>query len=94
MDHRSELLRAWLEGEGERLRRRIPLPPHVGDPAVRGRVHVGVCALVGTLTAGLFICWLITAGSKAAQATALEEFRLQQIYGEMLKTGELEGHGH
>jgi hypothetical protein len=48
----------WLEEEGERRRRPAPLPPQVGDPAVRGWVQAGVCVLVGTITAGLFVCWL------------------------------------
>src|SRR5262249_54947312 len=61
MDHRIALVLAWLEGEGERRRHRFPLPPRVGDPAVRGWAHVGVCVLAGTLAAGLFVCWLARA---------------------------------
>ena len=77
MDHLPELLVAWLEGEGERQRRRTPLPARVGDPAVRGRVQAGVCVLAGTLAAGLFVCWLNTAwglaGRQGPRPTWLEE---------------------
>jgi hypothetical protein len=58
MYHRTALLMTWLEEEGQRRRRRFPLPSRVGDPAVRGWVHVAVCLLGGTLAAGLFLCWL------------------------------------
>ena len=47
MDHREGLLLAWLEGEGERRRRKAPVPPELGYAAWRGRVHVGACALWG-----------------------------------------------
>jgi hypothetical protein len=63
VDTWSELLLAWLEGEGERQKRQTPLPPRVGDPAVRGWVHVGVGVLGGTLAAGLFVCWLVRMGA-------------------------------
>jgi hypothetical protein len=53
MAHQTDLLTEWLEGEGERQRRWTPLPPRVGDPAVRGWVHVGICVLIGILTARL-----------------------------------------
>ena len=67
MDTWSELLLAWLEGEGERQKRQTPLPPRVGDPAVRGWVHVGVGVLGGTLAAGLFVCWLVRMGAGTAR---------------------------
>jgi hypothetical protein len=58
MDNMGRLLITWLEEEGARQRRRLALPPRVEDPTVRGWVHVGVCLLVGTIAAGLFLCWI------------------------------------
>jgi hypothetical protein len=70
------LVLAWLEEEGERRRRSLPLPPQVGDPAVRGWVHVGVCVLGGALAAVLFGLWLVTMSQRADQVMALEELWL------------------
>src|SRR5262245_37720035 len=63
----AALLMEWLEGEGERQRRPTPLPRRVGDPAVRGWVHVGVCVLGGVVAAGVFHCWLGLAWDRAAR---------------------------
>jgi hypothetical protein len=71
VNHRKELLMEWLEGEGERQERRVPLPPQVGDAAVRGRIEVGIGALVGIMAAGLFVCWLPSAWELAARLTYL-----------------------
>jgi hypothetical protein len=54
-------LLGWLEGEGERRRRKLPLPLVVGDAPARGWPHFWVCVLTGTLSAGLFVCWLVKA---------------------------------
>jgi hypothetical protein len=75
------LLLAWLEEEGARQRRRVALPLRVGDPAVRGWVHVVVCALVGALAVWIFCCGLARAWDEAAQAAAREGVRVTQCYG-------------
>jgi hypothetical protein len=58
MDNLGRLLITWLEEEGARQRRRLVLPLRVEDPTVRGWVHVGACLLLGTIAAGLFVCWV------------------------------------
>jgi hypothetical protein len=79
VDHQAGLLRAWLEGEGERQRRPVPLSPQAGHPAVRGWVHVRVCVWGGALAAGLSLCWLATAWHRAAQAVAVEQLQCMEI---------------
>ncbi len=78
MDLRTRLLLAWLEGEGERRRRKLPLPPVVGDAPARGWPHLSVCVLGGVLAAGLFVCWLAKArhesGLDARRADAANRF--------------------
>jgi hypothetical protein len=80
MDHVTGLLVAWLEEEGERQRRPVPLPPRVGDPRVRGWAHVAVCVVAGTLASGLFVCWLVAAwhraGSPAPERLARWDFEV------------------
>jgi len=75
MDDRTALLLAWLEGEWERQRRPVLPPPQAKDPALRGWVQVGVCALGGALAAALFVCWLATAWDRAARVICMEELR-------------------
>lgn len=77
MDDRKALLLAWLEGEGERQRRPVLLLTQANDPALRGRVHVGICALGAALLAALFVCWLHTGWNRAMQVTFMEELRLE-----------------
>ena len=55
--NRAGLLMAWLAEEGERRRRPSRLPLRVGDPGVRGLVHVLLCLLIGVVAGGLFLCW-------------------------------------
>jgi hypothetical protein len=70
VNRRAGLLLAWLEGEGERRRRKAPVPPEFGYAAWRGRVHVGACALWGALAAPLFVCWLAESWHRAARVGA------------------------
>jgi hypothetical protein len=73
MDDRMGLLMAWLGEEGERQRRRIPLPPQVGDRDLRGWVQVGVCALTGIVVLGVLTCWLGPAWDLAGRSARLSE---------------------
>jgi hypothetical protein len=82
MDDRSALLLAWLEGEGERQRRPALPAPQAKDPAVRGWVHVGLCAFGGTITAALFVCWLATGWDQAKRVAFVEELRLEYFLRE------------
>jgi hypothetical protein len=82
MNDQTALLLAWLEGEGERRRRPILPPPRAKDPALRGWVQVGVCALGGTLAAALFVCWLGTGWQRAMWVTLMEEHRLEYFQRE------------
>jgi hypothetical protein len=66
VDRRAGLLLAWLEGEGERRRRKAPVPPEVGYAAWRGRAHLGACALWGALAAPLLVCSLAESWQRAA----------------------------
>lgn len=75
MDDRTALLLAWLEGEGERQRRPILPPPRARDPALRGWVQVGVCAVVGAVAAALFVCWLAPARDLEMRVNTMEELR-------------------
>ncbi len=77
MDDRTALVLAWLEGEGERQRRPILPPPQSRDPALRGWVQAGVCAVGGALAAALFVCWLVQGWHQAARMTFTEELRLE-----------------
>jgi hypothetical protein len=77
VDDRTALLLAWLEGEGERQRRPILPPPQAKDPALRGWVQVGVCALGGALAAALFVCWLYKAWVQAETVALRDEGRLE-----------------
>lgn len=77
MDDRTALLLEWLEGEGERQRRPILPPPKAKDPALRGWVQVGICALGAALAAGLFVCWLATAWDLEMRVNCMEELRLE-----------------
>src|SRR6185437_4288468 len=77
MDDRTALLLAWLEGEGERQRRPVLPPPQAKDPDLRGWIQVGVCAVGGALTAGLFVCWVVKGWRRAAQVSLMEELRLE-----------------
>jgi hypothetical protein len=70
VDRRAQLLE-WLEGEGERQRRKAPAPPELGYAAWRGRAHLGACALWGALAAPLLVCslaeaWLVAARGGSA----------------------------
>jgi hypothetical protein len=82
MDDRTALLLAWLEGEGERQRRPILPPPQAKDPALRGWVQVGVCALAVTLAAALFVCWLGTGWQRAMWVSLEEEQRREYFQRE------------
>jgi hypothetical protein len=59
------LLVAWVEGE--RQRRRFPLPRRIGDPALRGWVHVVVCVVGGILVVGLCLCLQAEAWHRAGR---------------------------
>lgn len=72
---RTALLLAWLEGEGERQRRPILPPPRARDPALRGWVQVGVCAVVGAVAAALFVCWLAPAWDLEKRVNIMEVLR-------------------
>jgi hypothetical protein len=76
---RTALLIEWLEGEGERQRSPIQLPPQVGDPSLRGWVHVAVCTLGGVLATALFVCWLDTVWGQSVKAAAVNEYRINQV---------------
>lgn len=75
VDDRTALLLAWLEGEEERQRRPILPPPRAKDPALRGWVQVGVCALVGAVAAALFVCWLAPTWNLEKRVNTMEELR-------------------
>jgi len=70
-----------LEGEGERRRHPFPLPPRVGDPAVRGWVYVVVCVLGGALAAGLFVCWLAKAWHLATEVGSGPTWLAERSFG-------------
>lgn len=69
----------WLEGEGERQNRQIPLLSAAKDPDLRGWVQVGICAIGGVLTVALLICWLVTAWEQANQVTFVEQLRQEGL---------------
>ncbi len=75
MQDRTTLLRTWLEREDERHRRPVLPPPQARDLALRGWVQVGVCALVGSLAAGIFVCWLAREWGQATRVAFTEELR-------------------
>jgi hypothetical protein len=78
VDYRAELLMEWLEGEGERRRRRFAIPLEVGYPTLRGWIHVGVGVLTVAFAAAVFVCWLPTAWQKAGRP---EKLWLMQLEG-------------
>ncbi len=75
MDDRKALMLAWLEQEGERLRRPVPPLPQAKDPAIRGWVQVGVCGLGGALIIALLVCWVATARQRAMRVNCMEGLR-------------------
>lgn len=77
MEDRAALLRAWLEGEGERQRRPVVPPPAANDADARGWVQVGVCALGGVLAAVLLVSWLIRAWDLSVRENVREQLRLE-----------------
>jgi hypothetical protein len=90
------LLMAWLEGEGERQRRRLLLTSPAKDLSPRGWVQVGVCALLGTVTVGLLACWLVTVRDGANRVTVMERLRqlgLRLAAGDQDQSAWLEGNG-
>jgi hypothetical protein len=70
VDHRTGLLVAWVEGEGERRQRPFSLPPQLGDSSLRGVVQVGLCVLLVALSARLFVSWRGPAWHRAGQLGA------------------------
>jgi hypothetical protein len=79
MDDRTALLLAWLEGEGERQRRPVWLPPQANDPDLRGWIQVGIGALAGALAAALFLCWLGLGRDQEYRVTAMEALRVESL---------------
>jgi hypothetical protein len=72
VDDRKALLQEWVEGEGERENRPVMPLSAAQYPVPRGWVHVGICAIGGGLTLGLFVCWLATAREQATRETTSE----------------------
>ena len=82
------LLMAWLEEEGERLRRPFLLTSPAKDLSLRGWVQVGICAFLGTLTVAILACWLITAWDRANRVMVMDRLRVfafAQIIGDPIQ---------
>jgi hypothetical protein len=81
MDSNADLLKEWLEGEGERQQRRAAVPFRLADPIVRGWLYLGVTFLAASITAGLLVCWLPTAWEQSSRTAAINRQRTLQLYG-------------
>jgi hypothetical protein len=97
VDDRQELLLAWLEGEGERQGRPIPLLSTDMNPTPRALVHLFVCLFAGTMTVAILACWLMRARDNAAGTTVANQLlqlalRIHvQVQVGNLRVGDLRG---